>query len=189
MTEECYVRDCDDDVDGHILSGEGRLDILIPVCNKHCFTARNLIDMLESTMDGVQGLTDLPIVERWTPMDLIRPCIPSGLTNRNLGALIEMLHNLSKLCEALLARDIGGTYFKPMYELKIAVCNNRGWIVDESLPRGPSFSTNSSGCRQSSTRRRRRQQLYPEASQVYSLHNPNLYFSQLTVRFFTWGGQ
>ena len=91
MVEKCYVRDCDDEVDGHILLGEGRLDILVPVCNKHCFTARNLIDLLKSTIDGVQRLTDLPIVERWTPTDLIRPCIPSSLTNRNLRALTEML--------------------------------------------------------------------------------------------------
>ena len=87
-----------------------------------------MIGMLEATIEGIQKLTDLPLLERWSPADLIRFyfCIPAGITNRNLRALMEMQHNVAKICDELLARDNEGGYARAIWEIKIAAVSNRG---------------------------------------------------------------
>ena len=102
----CYYQ-CDE---AGVFTEEARGRILeclrIPVCEEHREEAKWTIKMIERLIRATEAMVDVGFFQKWGPPDLREPLAAHGTELRHLRSLVEVLHNITKLCRKLQVKQV-----------------------------------------------------------------------------------
>ena len=85
-----------------------------------------MLNQVEGSIKAIQEIAELPFFIRWKADDLRQTKMPIEMRIRNLMILCETNHHVSRLCDSLLSRDVGGQYLRKLWEVKVTATSHRG---------------------------------------------------------------